>query len=349
MNRIITFCLLSYQFISIAQESTSHNCAKKHVFTLSGYGDIYYGYQLGSKAKKEDFYYNHKLNNQIRTNLLLIKGEYLSPRFHATLGLMTGDYSRFNLAAEPNWAKPLNEAFLGFKLSKKRSIWWDLGVYSSFIGIESSISADCYTLTRSIVAENSPYYLSGTRVLFKSDNEKHEAGFHILNGWQRIGWDPAIKKPSFGGHYKYNFNDAASVMYGVFYGSIYPDSLKTNRLYQHVNGTVSFKKWKFIGTLDVGLESGYYWVAAQIMAQYTINKNWDIAQRIEAYHDPNNRCARIGASESTSIGAYTICTSYHLNNNVLFRLEPKVLAASESILKGEQFMLHVNAGISVRF
>lgn len=109
---------------------------------------------------KRKFYYNHKVNDKIRTNLLLLKGEFTSPRFHAALGLMTGDYSQFNLSAEPNWAKPLNEAFVGIKLSKKKRLWWDAGVYSSYIGIESAVSSDCPTLTRSIVAENSPITLA---------------------------------------------------------------------------------------------------------------------------------------------------------------------------------------------
>ncbi len=143
-----------------------------HKFTLSGFGDLYYGKHFGNYSKKESFYYNHKVNNKIRTNLLLLKGEFTSPRFHATLGLMTGDYSQYNLSSEPNWAKPLNEAYVGVKLLKKHNLWWDAGIYSSFIGIESSISSDCPTLTRSIVAENSPYFLRGTRLLFTSENKK---------------------------------------------------------------------------------------------------------------------------------------------------------------------------------
>ncbi len=79
----------------------------EHKFTLSGFGDLYYGKHFGNYAKKESFYYNHKVNDKIRTNLLLLKGEFTSPRFHATLGLMTGDYSQYNLSSEPNWAKPL--------------------------------------------------------------------------------------------------------------------------------------------------------------------------------------------------------------------------------------------------
>jgi hypothetical protein len=326
---------------------SSRDSARK--FTLSGFADLYMGYQLGGKKQKEDFYYNHKVNNRLRTNLLLIKCSYESPRFHAVLGLMTGDYSKYNLAAEPNWAKPLNEAYLGVRLSKHQNIWWDAGVYSSFLGIESSVSSDCPTLTRSIVAENSPYYLSGTRLLYTSKNTKHEAGLHVLNGWQRIGWDPKIKRPSFGAHYKYRCRENLSLMYGVFYGSVYPDSLGIQRLYHHVNANWKKGKWELWGTLDLGTESGSLWGAAQVMGQCTLSPRWSLTQRLEVYYDPDNRCARVGANKETIIGGYALGGNFNLGKNILIRLEPKILLASEEILKGERTMLHLNAGIGMRF
>ena len=346
---IILAIIVLMKFHAFGQTTWQGSKNKNHNFTLSGFGDLYYGKHVGNYAKKESFYYNHKVNDKIRTNLLLLKGEFTSPRFHATLGLMTGDYSQFNLSAEPNWAKPLNEAYVGIKLSKKKNLWWDAGVYSSYIGIESSISSDCPTLTRSIVAENSPYYLSGTRLLYTSDNDKNEFGFHVLNGWQRIGWDPLITRPSFGAHYKRNLNDHASLMYGVFYGSIYPDSLSINRFYQHANVAWKKNKWEMWATLDLGLESGFIWGSTQLIANYAFDSHWSVTQRLEVYYDPNNRCARIGALKETTIGAYAVCTNYALNKNILIRFEPKFLLATEPILKSNPWDLQFNIGIGMKF
>ncbi len=322
---------------------------QKSKLVLFGFGDLYFGKHIGGYKNKEDFYYNHKVNNKLRTNLLLIKGEFSSSRFHATLGLMTGDYSKYNLASEPTWAKPLNEAFVGYKVLKNHNLWWDVGVYSSFIGIESSISSDCPTLTRSIVAENSPYFFSGTRLMFASQNSKNELGFHVLNGWQRIYWDSGIKKPSFGAHYKRRINDNTSFMYGLFYGSIYSDSLSIKRFYQHANINWKKKKLETWGTLDFGIESGFVWGSAQIMANYTFNPHWSVSQRLEIYYDPNNRCALIDQTKETSIGGYSICTNYAINKNILFRFEPKFLMATESILKDKDWDLQFNLGLGVKF
>ena len=77
---------------------------------------------------------------------------------------MTGNYARYNLSGEPDWAKYIYEANVGFRLSKKQNIWIDAGIMPSHIGFESAISADCWTLTRNILAENSPYYESGVKL-----------------------------------------------------------------------------------------------------------------------------------------------------------------------------------------
>jgi hypothetical protein len=349
MNRLILVFLMGLMLPkSWAQGISLLPDSSKASFTLSGFADMYFGKQRGNFAQKPSFFYNHLVNNQLRTNLLLLKGEFQLLRFRATLGLMTGDYSRYNLAAEPGWARPLNEAFVGFKLSKTKNLWWDAGVYGSYLGIESAVSSDCPTLTRSLVAENSPYYLSGTRLLFISKNKKHEAGFHVLNGWQRIAWDPSIRRPSFGTHYKVHFSDRFSLMYGAFYGSVYPDSLSVNRFYQHVNLAWNKGKWEQWGTADVGVESGYLWAAAQWMTRYTLNAHWSLAQRMEVFYDPDNRCARIGANKATVLGSLTLCPSYQWKERLVLRLEPKYLVATETILKGAKWSWQLNAGIGVR-
>ncbi len=350
--RLLHFMLCFFWAFNMVLGQGIHLVSKKHPsnsFKLTGYGDLYLGRHWAGYNKKESFFYNHKINNKLRTNLLLLKGEISTNRFRATLGLMTGDYSQYNLAAEPNWAKPLNEAYIGFKLSKSKNLWWDAGVYSSYIGIESAISSDCPTLTRSMVAENSPYYLSGTRVVYVSDNKKHEAGVHVLNGWQRIGWDPTIVKPSLGAHYKYSIKENLSLMYGAFYGSIYADSLSINRFYQHVNVAWKNGNWETWGTFDVGIESGKLWGAAQVMNRYTFNSHWSLAQRLEVFYDPENRCARIGELDKTIIGGLTLCPTYQLSDQLAIRLDTKFLKSTENILKGENWDLQFNAGVAFKF
>lgn len=56
----------------------------------------------------------------------------------------------------------------------------------SHIGFESAIGKDCWNLTRSILADNSPYYETGIKLGYTSKNEKLYLAGMYLNGWQRI-------------------------------------------------------------------------------------------------------------------------------------------------------------------
>jgi hypothetical protein len=154
LKGILLIVLLLQSIWLFAQNDSLKN------LTFNAYAELYYSYDFAKPAnhEKPDFIYNHKRHNEINANLVLLRSKYSATNLRANLGLMTGNYSRYNLSAEPAWARHLFEANLGIKLSKEQNLWLDAGVLPSHIGFESAISADCWTLTRGIYAENSPYY-----------------------------------------------------------------------------------------------------------------------------------------------------------------------------------------------
>ena len=58
--------------------------------------------------------------------------------------------------------------------------------FTSHIGFESAIGKDCWNLTRSKLADNSPYFETGVKIGFTSKNDKWFFSGLVLNGWQRI-------------------------------------------------------------------------------------------------------------------------------------------------------------------
>ena len=90
-----------------------------------------------------------------------------------------------NLQAEDAVTGQVFEASVGFKLSKHKEWWLDMGILPSHIGFESAIGADQLTLTRSMMADNSPYYESGFRLSYNSSNQKWFLALLCVNGWQR--------------------------------------------------------------------------------------------------------------------------------------------------------------------
>jgi ferredoxin len=221
MKRII-FLFLTL----LSQQTLSQNDSLKKL-NFNAYGELYYSYDFSNPQhhEKSNFLYNHKRHNEVNANLLLLKGSYLDKNYRANLALMAGNYAQYNLSTEPNWAQFIYEANIGVKLSKKKNIWLDAGILPSHIGFESAISADCWTLTRSLLAENSPYYETGIKLSYSSKNEKLYLSALFLNGWQKIQRSDYIQRPSFGTQLIYKKSNKISINYSTFIGSDKSDSM----------------------------------------------------------------------------------------------------------------------------
>ena len=193
-NKIILAVIFMVKTIIVFAQKDSLNPWKN-----TAYGELYYSFDFAEPQNNEkpNFIYNHKRHNEVNLNLAFIKASYNTSNIRVNAALMTGNYAQYNLSSEPTWAQFIYEANLGVKLSKTKNIWFDAGIMPSHIGFESAISADCWTLTRSILAENSPYYETGIKLNYGSKNEKFNFNFLVLNGWQKIQKPIAIQKPSF--------------------------------------------------------------------------------------------------------------------------------------------------------
>ena len=183
MKRLAGFLFLWFSSSSYAQDST-HN-EKKSSLIISGYADIYYQYDFNKPADKlrPPFLYNFKRHNEINTNLTLFKATYDGKKLRANLGVMAGNYAKYNLAAEPEFFRYIYEANIGYKFSEKVSV--DAGILPSHIGCESAIAKDNWNLSRSILAESSPYYETGIKLNY-TPNDQWTFSVLGLQGWQNI-------------------------------------------------------------------------------------------------------------------------------------------------------------------
>jgi hypothetical protein len=179
--------ILYFAFLLNFKELNSQNKDTSKI-QFDFYGDFYYSFDFSnpSNHEKPNYIYNHKRHNELNVNLVTIKSSYESKDIRANLSLMAGNYAQYNLANEPVWAQFINEANVGLRLSKNKELWLEAGIFNSHIGFESMFSMDCWTLTRSILAENSPYFESGVKLNYTTANKKYFLSFMYLNGWQNI-------------------------------------------------------------------------------------------------------------------------------------------------------------------
>lgn len=331
--------------------------------TVSGYIEAYYSYDFTAPKTNQErpgFLYNHKRNREVNVNLAFLKGAYTSDRVRANLAIQVGTYAQYNYAAEQGLVKNIFEANAGVKLSKTKDLWLDAGIFSSHIGFESAISKDCWTLTRSILAENSPYYLSGAKLTYTTANGKWTLLGSVLNGWQRVAKMPGYSGPSVSTQVQYRPSSKVTLNWSTFVGSDRPDSLKQgrffNNLYAIINPTGKFgvilgfdigSDRKPIGSTGNRVGTGsYVWYSPVIIARLATSDKSYLAARIEQYTDKNGVIISTGTANGFQTFGYSINYDYAILPTALFRIEGKVYTSKDAIFEKDNGLSKTNTSLT---
>jgi len=331
--------LLSFFFLLTQASAQSDTSALK--WTISGYAESYYGYDLNQPKNSErpGFIYSHNRHNEFNINLAYIKGAVNTDRTRANLALMAGTYANANLASEPGTLRNVLEANAGVKLSKKHNVWIDAGIFGSHIGFESAIGKDCWTLTRSLLAENSPYYEAGAKLTYTSKNEKWMLSALALNGWQRIQRVPGNSLISGGWQIMYKPNARITLNTSGFVGTDKPDAARLIRVFHNFYGI--FQLNSAFG-LTLGLDTGWeespvptananFWFSPILIARYALNDRIAIAARAELYDDANGVIIATGTSNGFQTVGFSANLDVSIHKNALWRIEGRILNSQDDI------------------
>ncbi len=344
--KICIYVLLFLYKQSIAQDSSK--------LTFSGYVDVYYQYDFDKPQnnKRPFFLYNHKKNNEVTINLAFAKVNYTANNVRANIGVMAGTYPQYNLAAEPQMLQHIYEANIGVELSKKNKIWVDAGIMPSHIGFESAVSADCYTLSRSLLAENSPYFETGIKLTKTNKKENIFVSILYLNGWQRIQKPQGFTKPSFGMQINAKPNNKLTINYSNFFGTDKPDSIKAFRTYHNFYAIYEPNgKTGFIAGVDVGTEDEAVWYSPVLMVKKALAKKATLAVRAEWFKDKNQIIQTTGTQNGFNVVGLSVNYDYAIANNILFRVEAKNYFSNSIIFRRETYNTNfcVLGSLSVKF
>ncbi|TCC98938.1 porin [Pedobacter psychroterrae] len=308
---------------------------------VSGYLETYFGYDFNKPAdnNRPGFIYSHNRHNEINLNLGFIKGSYENGMIRANLALMAGTYANANLTAEPGVLQNIFEANAGLKLAKSGNLWMDAGIFSSHIGFESAISKDCWVLTRNISSENTPYYESGAKITYSTDDGKLTAIAFYLNGWQRITRQNGNSQPAGGLQLTWKPTGKITVNYSNYLGTEGADSVRVRRFYHNVYGIIQL-------TDQFGLTVGFDYGTQQkakgsddkneilspvAIARYKINSKWTVAGRVEYYEDKNGVLIATGTTNGFKTTGYSLNLDYVPISNAVIRLEGKMYNSKDKI------------------
>ncbi|RFS23539.1 porin [Chitinophaga silvatica] len=359
MKKILLIAgLLAATITMFAQDSAKVNQSGK--LTFSGYAEAYYSYDFNKPSNhlKPGFLYNYNRHNELNINMAMLKANYTSDRVRGNFALMAGTYPEYNLATEPTIFQYVYEANVGVRIGKQ--VWIDAGIMPAHIGWESAIGKDCPTLTRSLAAENSPYYETGAKVSW-TPNDKWLFAVMYLNGWQRIRKVNDNQTPSFGTQISFKPGDKVLLNWSTFIGNDLPDSIRQMRYFSDLYGTFNITgKFSLIAGFDYGWQqkskgssSFNSWFTTTMIGKYAFTNKLALAGRIEYYNDASGVIINTGTPHGFKTMGYSLNLDVSPVNNVLFRVEGRMFNGKDKIFnKGTDFKntsTSLTASLSVWF
>lgn len=260
---------------------------------LNGFVDAYYAYDVTRPADGERRFTTQPVrHDEANVNLAWLGVTVERRKVRARVALQAGTSVQSNYAGEPRTgatsgpdvARFIQEAAVGVKLSD--NVWVDGGIYYSYIGLESWSSSDNMAYTRSLVADYTPYYLSGVKLSW-AVTPKLTAQFHLTNGWQNISENNRSK--AIGSRFDYAATPSLTLSYANFFGNERPrGSPNVLRVFNQVmaKGTLpSETQWQ--AQVDLGRQDASDWYGLVAIVKQPITTRVALIGRVERYSDPD--------------------------------------------------------------
>ncbi len=229
-----------------------------------------------------------------------------------------------------------------------------MGIFSSHIGFESAVSKDCWTLTRSILADNTPYFESGAKISYTSNDGKWFFSGMLLNGWQRITRMDGNSLMSFGTQILYKPSSSVTVNYSTFIGTDKPDSTRLNRFYHNLYGIFQVsKQFGITAGFDIGTEqkskgsSAHNTVYSPVLiAKYALDDKWAIAARGEYYSDENGILISTGTPNGFKTFGASVNIVRKISDSFLWRTEIRTLNSKDAIFQKQNSRIKNNTTVT---
>lgn len=340
MHALIRFWTMLYvlTFLQFAPCHMQAQLDEKPLITATGFADIYHVYDFNTPGSfRQPFLYNHNRHLETNLNLGLLKFGLENPKYRANLALAAGTYMDDNYSQEVGSMRSIFEANIGVALNTKNSLWLDTGILPSHLGAESPISSDNLTLTRSLAAENSPYFMSGAKLTWMA-NERLEMAALVLNGWQQIRRPQGSDMPSFGTAINYSFNDDNRISWNTFVGNGAPEDWRKMRYFSNLYGQFKLgEKTVLLASFDIGFEEQFnnsaahdVWYAPLLIVQYSVNDRWRVGVRAEHYSDDkevNVSLPWFTGFQGFNVSGASLNLDYEPHPNVVCRLEGRWMSS----------------------
>lgn len=327
--------------IGLAQEN------KAVKLSFSGFLETYYAYDfnLPETQAKLPFMYNHNRHNEFNINVGLVRAKVEYESVYASVALHAGTYVADNYANENT--KIISEAFVGLYLDRAKKSTVEVGILPSYIGFETAAYSSNLTLTRSLLAENSPYFMTGIKYTYKSNDQWQFSGL-VTNGWQLISKPDKNVSPALGSQIVYKPSHKSTFNWSTFVGKESYNNKWGMRYFSNIYWDKQWNgKWRTILGFDSGIQTDVsnsnkqlFWMSPVLVTQYTLAPKWQTALRFEYYKDTDN--VMIAVDKAFKTMGTSINLDYLINNKVKFRTEARYLNSQQKLFVEDTDFVNTN-------
>jgi hypothetical protein len=326
---------------------------------FSGYTEIYFAQDQHNwnDHQRPDFLYSHTSTNHFALNTAVIDFKYSSERVKTQLSLVEGTYANKVTSAEPIGFGALYVGNISYRLSAAKNLWLQAGVFPSHIGLESAIGFSNLSLTRSLAAENSPYYESGLNIQYTSKNNKWFGSLLLLNGWQTMTLTPQQRRPDIGSQIQFKPNSKITLNHSTYFGEVAVLDSSQTRFFQNFYAQVQLKdKWTVQLQADYGMqETGNNgldksWMTGFVGISYELNEKLHLVGRVEMLRDKNNL---VIAGVNNDLWGYSFNINYLLDKHLMLRAEWRNITSNNYTFAFQNFndnrMNGLNLSLAAQF
>lgn len=321
--------------------------ANEKKVSVGGFVDTQYTFDFNSPASGDRAFTTQPArHNEFNINLGFVDVQYTTEKIRSRLALQAGTSVQANYSSEPtngavsggDLARHIQEARIGYKLSDKT--WIDAGIFFAHVGAEGWISKDNMVLTRSLVADFSPYYLSGIKISHAA-TDRLNLLLVVTNGWQNISENNQDKNIGTGLEYSF---DSFSLAYNTLIGrevSSPLNSLPRTSQFRHFHDFLiksrGLQNWEWVAQYDMGFQNDQtdsgsdFWQGALLMARYQWSETQKLSARIEYYQDQQQIILVTNTPYGFEGYGGSLGFDKQLEQNVLWRLEARYLKTNREV------------------
>ena len=309
------------------------------------YLESYMGHDLlhPSNQLRSSFIFNHKRLNEIGLNAGILGFDYDYRRIKASLSAVQGTYSLYNMAEEPAALASVYEAHFSYQLLRDHELWINVGIMPSNLGFESVLAQKNRMMTRSMLAENSPYYLNAAKLHYTSGNQKWYFEALLSNGWQKMidGYLSAGHTIQFRPNTHWVINSSS------FIGQVEISPLSNSADLRHRrffhNFFVQYERAAFnlTGGFDFGYDqlmaepdNGGSWLAGILEFSYQWNEKLHTSVRGEYFFDPNQYVVYNSSNDEFENLGLALNFGYHLHEYILWHIEGRAFQSMNPFYGG---------------